>query len=119
MQFTSSSCPTDIAELFNKDFTSIVAAHDNETNFTSPPLNTTNKNILSELVLSIDDVLAALLNLDTNKGMGPDDISPRLLRKTAHQIVPLLSQLFNKSLSSGSLLNEWKLANNRTSVQER
>ena len=65
----SASCPADIAELFNNYFTSIVAAHDNETDFTTLPLNTTNENILSELVLSTDDVLAALLNLDTNKAV--------------------------------------------------
>ena len=42
---------------------------------------------------------------------GLDGISRRLLRETAHQIAPSLSQLFNKSLSSGSLPDEWKLAN--------
>ena len=79
---------SDIGELFNKYFTSIVAAHDNEADFTTSPLNTTNENILSKLVLSPDDVLAALLNLDTNKATGPDGISPRLLTETAHQIAP-------------------------------
>ena len=100
-----------IAELFSKYFTSIISAHDNETDFTTPPLNATDEKILSELVISPDDVLAALLNLDTNKATRPDGISPRLLRETAHQIAPSLGQLFNKSLSSGSLPNELKLAN--------
>ena len=99
-----------IAELFSKYFTSIISAHDNETDFTTPPLNATDEKILSELVISPDDVLAALLNLDTNKATRPDGISPRLLRETAHQIAPSLGQLFNKSLSSGSLPNELKLA---------
>ena len=41
----------------------------------------------------------------------PDGISPRLVKETAHQIAPSLSTLFNRSLDSGSLPEEWKLAN--------
>ena len=47
---------------------------------------TTNENILSEVVLSSEDVVAGLLNLDANKATGPGVISPRLLKETAHQI---------------------------------
>ncbi|CAB4018309.1 Hypothetical predicted protein [Paramuricea clavata] len=65
----------------------------------------------SELNLSPEDVLVCLRTLDVNKATGPDGISPRLPKETAHQIAPSLSALFNRSLDSGSLPEEWKLAN--------
>lgn len=94
------SCPADISELFNNYFISFLA---NVTDFTTPLLTTTNENILSELVLSSDDVVDALLNLCTSKATGPDGISRRLLGETAHQIAPSLYQLFHTSFSSSSL----------------
>ena len=38
-------------------------------------------------------------------------LPPRLLKETAHQIAPSLCSLFNRSLNSGSLPEDWKLAN--------
>ena len=107
----SASCPSDVAELFNKYFSSIVTAEDNVTTSGNHPPTTVNENFMSELILSPDDVLVALLNLDTNKATGPDSISPRLQKESAHQIAPSLCQLFNQSLADGSLPDEWKLAN--------
>jgi hypothetical protein len=66
---------------------------------------------LSELLLSLDDVLSALLNLVTNKATGPDGIPAKLLTETSHQIAPFLCWLFNQSLQSGFLTEECKLAN--------
>ena len=61
-----------------------------------------------------NDYFASVLNTDddqTNSSTGPDGISPRLLMETAHQIAPSLCTLFNRSLDSGFLPEEWKLAN--------
>ena len=66
----SASCPREIAELFNDYFTSIVSAS-NHTTPTDSPSSPTDC-ALSGLILFPDDVLAALLNLDTNKVTGPD-----------------------------------------------
>ena len=52
-----------------------------------------------------------LQHLDVNKATGPDGIAPRLLKETAQQIAPSLSQLFNKSLACGVVPDDWKLAN--------
>ncbi|CAB4033140.1 Hypothetical predicted protein, partial [Paramuricea clavata] len=103
------SRPRDIAELFNDYFPSIVSGSDKTTQ-TDNPSSPTDSN-LSELILSPDYVLAALLSLDTNKATGPDEIPPRTLKECAHQIAPSLCLLFNKSLRHGSLPEEWKLAN--------
>jgi hypothetical protein len=56
---------------------------------------------LSELNISPGDVLAVLFNLDTNKATGLDDIPPRILKETAHQIAPSLCLLYNQFLKYG------------------
>ena len=93
------SCPRDIAELFNNYFTSIVSGSDHTTPTDSPSSAT--DCTLSELTLFPDDVLAALLSLDTNKATGPDEIPPRILKECAHQIAPSLCPMFNQSLKHG------------------
>ena len=106
----SASCPRDVAEVFNVYF-SFVLNNDHQEIKRTPPSNATYESSISELNLCVD-VLVALLNLaDSNKATGPDGIPPRLLKETAHQIAPSLCSLFNQSLSSGSLPDEWKLAN--------
>ena len=49
--------------------------------------------------------------MDITKATGPDGIPSRLLKETAWQIGPSLTQLFNKSLNLGKIPNEWKLSN--------
>ena len=52
-----------------------------------------------------------LSNLDPNKAIGPDGLSPRVLRECADALSPSLCALFNKSLSSGRLSSGFKEAN--------
>ncbi|CAB3982957.1 Hypothetical predicted protein [Paramuricea clavata] len=102
--------PRDIATLFNCYFVSI---------FSSDPINIVNQQSISEttdtlfndIVLSQGTVRSVLRNLDNNKAHGPDEIPARLLTETAYQIAPSLCLLFNKSLKSGIVPREWKLAN--------
>ena len=66
---------------------------------------------LCDLTFTASQVLAVLSSLDVNNASGPDEIPARILKETAHKIAPSLCDLFNKSLSLGSLPTEWKLAN--------
>ena len=107
-----SSSPTEIADLFNRYFMSV---------FTSDPV--TCKSVdeedagpnvdltLSDLTLTVTQVLDVLANLDASKATGPDEIPARILKETAHEIAPSLCELFNKSLRLGSVPTDWKLAN--------
>ena len=49
--------------------------------------------------------------LDTSKACGPDGIPPRLLQECAREIAPSICELFNRSLHTGHVPTEWKLAN--------
>jgi hypothetical protein len=78
-----------------------------------PPLLTspTPDHALSDIFQTTEEVLNTLLALDPNKAAGPDGIPPRLLKETAQQIAPSLTELFNRSLSCGVFPDDWKLAN--------
>jgi len=43
--------------------------------------------------------------------MGPDGISTQILKETSHEVAPILTFIFNQSLSSGLVLQDWRLAN--------
>ena len=51
-----------------------------------------------------------LKNLDPNKAQGPDNIPPKVLKELRQEISTPLSIIFNKSLESGKLPDDWKTA---------
>ena len=57
-----------------------------------------------------DEVLTLLLAIDTSKASGPDGISGKMLKNTAVSISPILTKLFNLSLSSGKIPHKWKVS---------
>ena len=66
---------------------------------------------LNSIQITISEVRDILLSLDVTKAMGPDDLSPRILKECADVLSPSLCDIFNKSLSSGSVLSDFKEAN--------
>ncbi|CAB4038149.1 Hypothetical predicted protein, partial [Paramuricea clavata] len=109
---TSAGNPADIAALFNNYFTCIFTTDPNIENYSPDALAyQSNNTIIEDITLSEADVSSVLHNLDINKAQGPDGIPARLLKETARQIAPSLTALFNKSLNTGVLPCNWKLAN--------
>ena len=64
-----------------------------------------------ELLCSEEEVLHFLMQLDTTKATGPDNIPARMLKETARAITPSLTKLFNISMQQCSFPTFWKLAN--------
>jgi hypothetical protein len=73
--------------------------------------HSTNTTLLEDITLTPDHVAAVLRTLDNDKAHGSDGIPARLLTETAYLIAPSLCDLFNKSLRTGVLPRDWKLAN--------
>ena len=61
--------------------------------------------------ISVETVVNALETLDGSKSGGPDHIYPLLLKSAAKALAPSLTQLFNRSLRSGSVSQAFKLVN--------
>ena len=94
--------PSSIASIFNDYFSSVFVP---STPAQPPPheadpglLDLPRAPPLHQVQLEVQDVLSALLALDPNKANG---ISCRLLKVTAQQIAPSLTQLYNLSLRLG------------------
>ena len=64
----------------------------------------------ADLLCSEETLLPLLTTLDTNKSTGADGISALMLKQTAYTIAPSISKLFNLSITSGKVPNDWKFA---------
>ena len=56
-------------------------------------------------------VIKLLSGLNCKKSLGPDDISPRILKETCAESANILTYIFNQSLSSGIVPADWRIAN--------
>ena len=101
-----------IAELFNSYFASVFSHHQNTQN-DQEGTNENDEPNTEELEITISEleVLSALRALDPDKALGPDGIPSRILKQIAQQIAPSITLLFIKSINSGVVPDEWKLAN--------
>ena len=56
-------------------------------------------------------VLSLLKKLDVRKSVGPESLSAHFLKEVAEPIAAPLTKLYNKSLESGIVPNQWKCSN--------
>ncbi len=71
------------------------------------------KNVLHQMGIlktTVEAIEKVVLKLKTNKSPGPDGFHPMLLKNTAAAISKPLEILFNKSLETGTIPDEWKSA---------
>ena len=106
------SSPVQVAEVFNKHFTSIgqkLAMAFGKGNKGAREIlqRKTDKSFQLDLVTS-NFVKIQLQNLKTNKAIGLDKISARLLKDSADIMAPSLQALINKSFLQGKFPNSWK-----------
>ena len=66
---------------------------------------------INDINILPDCVLKQLRNLNVSKACGPDGCHPYFLKQCAEQLYRPLSVIFNKSIQSGVLPNDWKVAN--------
>ena len=81
-----------------------------------PPLNPNNFSVPQsivcpdELLCTEVEVFNLISSIDMTKSNGLDGISARMLKATVGSITLAVTKLFNMSIKSGKLPNEWKLA---------
>ena len=66
--------------------------------------------VSSSLSINIHEVYNALNNLKASKSLGPDRVPARLLKDSFFSIAPFPTQIFNASLASSVLPQDWKIA---------
>ena len=98
----------DKASAFNAFFSGAAQLEDSNANI--PNTGQYEGPTLDEILITREDVMDQLINLDTTKAYGPDGPSPRLLKEGRQTIAPILCSLFNKSLQQCSVPDLWKRA---------
>ena len=100
------SDPTDVAEAFNSFFNSTFT----HSNYVLPDEETlpSPSQTLSEIVFDSSDVFDILMGLDTRKAMGPDKMSPKIIKACSGSLSEPIYSLFRKCLDTCSLPHVWK-----------
>ena len=110
--------PKLIAEYFNDYFVNIGpklasevsdASSDQEAQNCDYNRSTLNTSFLFEYI-NIDNVTTSLMNLKTKKSTGLDKIPAKVLKLSADIISPSLTYIFNRSLETGTYIDDWKKA---------
>ena len=66
---------------------------------------------IPELLVGVRGTHILLTQLQTNKASGPDGLPNRVLRELADQLAPVLAAIFQQSLVTHSLPEDWRNAN--------
>ena len=94
----------DKAALFNQYFHSVFTT----TSSTLPDMGSPAIESLQSINISEADVYDALTSLDPNKALGIDGFGPKILKNCSESLFQPLCHLFNLSLASSVIPNEWK-----------
>ena len=66
--------------------------------------------IMQDITITSPGIEKLLQKLDPSKASGPDELKPRLLKELAHEISPILSLIYQKSLDTGDVPTDWRTA---------
>jgi len=67
-----------------------------------------NDTLLSDVVITTADVHQALRSLDPNKAIGPDGVSPKVLKYCADVLCQPIRYLFQLTITNCYLPTEWR-----------
>ena len=95
--------------MLNQQFKSVFTIDSNEPHIINRN-NTETDQTIQDIEISISGVYNRLSKSDIHKSQGPDNIHPHFLKETASELTPMLTHLFQQSLDSGVLPNDWKKA---------
>jgi len=65
---------------------------------------------INDIVICSNGVFKLLSELNSFKSLCPDAVSGHVLKQAATEVTPMLTHLFQQSLSTGEVPKQWKLA---------
>ena len=105
---TTTASPNEIADTLNKYFKEVFGKNEDDT---LPPFDMRTNETCKTPEISTELVFEHLINLDVNKSIGVNGVSPRVLVNCANSLAVPLCHIFDLSLSSGTCPAKWKQAN--------
>jgi hypothetical protein len=97
----------DKANALNKYFNSVFTRED----LNAIPWSRSKYPAMPDFTVTEAGVIKLLSNLNVKKAVGPDEISPRILREARLEIASVLTFIFNQSLNDGQIPDDWLIAN--------
>ena len=101
----------DKAQTFNNFFAKASELDDSNAVLPTNYINYNVKTELDSFFITEEEVKDQIALLDSDKGYGPDGISPKFIKIAGESLVQPLTQLFNMSLISAKVPAIWKKAN--------
>ena len=98
----------DKANILNNQFHSVFTE---EGSGTLPQLGTGQYNKMKDIYVNPNGVRSYLGKLNPNKASGPDTINARILKECCNELGDILTAIFNKSLKTGQVPDDWHKAN--------
>ncbi len=98
----------DMADLLNSFFSSVFTTVGDKPVPQAAPMVTER---ISDLKVTASMVEKAIDKLRPSAAPGPDKIGPQLLQKLKKTVSPVLAKIFNASLDSGQVPDDWRKAN--------
>ena len=102
------SCAKEKAEALNQQFCSIFTKEDHSF---MPSLGDCRVPDMPDIKITTYGVEKLLKNLQVQKASGPDNIPARVLKECVPSAAPILQKIFQKSISTGILPDDWLNAN--------
>ena len=97
------------AELLNHQFKSVFTMDDDTDHL--PTMSHPKYPNIENITISIEGVEKLLDNINIHKASGPDKIPNIILKTCSKEISPALANIFQQSLDTGTLPNDWRNAN--------
>ena len=92
---------------FNGQFADVFT----KSEYSKVPLLDRSAPFMDDIVVTKEGVTKLLKGLNPSKALGPDELHPRLLKELTTELGPIFAHLFQQSIDSGEIPNEWTLAN--------
>ena len=74
---------------------------------------------MQQITEADEGVRKLLQKSNPGKASGPDMLLARFLKECSEELSPILTTIFNKSLQTGTVPDEWKKKQCVSSIQER
>ena len=98
----------DKADALNQQFCSVCTKEDISS---LPDIGHSNIPSMTDINITVAGVEKLLKNLQAHKAAGPDNVPARVLKECASSVAPILQNIFQKTLHTGVLPNDWLSAN--------
>ena len=99
--------PTEKANILSDQYDSVFTTE----NPIMPTLDTSDIPDMPSIVIDTNGVTKLLQSVNPSKASGPDMLPTRVLKETAPVISPFLSFIFQQSVDTGTIPNDWRHAN--------